>query len=213
MDNKECQDFLKGLIGKLRKLQSTIPSKDESLIASARLAVKEHIKPFDRFVDFLRKQQANYGCYTEYAFNAIDNVAGALRDFGRPYGGLIDSLSHKAFIEECERWIREIAKQRRPGDENDFWCNKDYSEVKWNEQAFTFNKSQAKCIAYLHENGSAFEASLGEHLESAADDFRLIQVFRNKKAGGYHPAWGTFVITKRKGVFTLNLDEEISIKK
>lgn len=85
-----------------------------------------------------------------------------------------------------------------------FRHNEDYTTVWHGGETYTFNKPQARCIKYLHKNISAFESSIGECLGSAADNFRLIQVFRNKKAGGYHPAWGKLVISEKKGVFTLN---------
>lgn len=84
----------------------------------------------------------------------------------------------------------------------------DFTSVIWFGRPFEFEKGQqAKSVGLLWaewEKGplTLSEKTIGEKIGSSNGQFRLAHVFRG------HPAWGTMIQRKRKGVYALQQLEE-----
>jgi hypothetical protein len=97
-------NYLQGLIEKLKTLQSAIAMGNREDINQARKNLEQHVGSFNQFVNFLRKQQSLHGCQNDCTYQAIDWCSDALRKHKRPYPGLWDGLATKEFIAELKRW-------------------------------------------------------------------------------------------------------------
>jgi len=92
----------------------------------------------------------------------------------------------------------------KPTDNN--WHNEDFTEVLWNGQKYTFNKTQALVVEYLWNNRRGSEKTIGEKLESDNQNYRLRHTFREKKKGKtkMHPAFDKMIVSDGKGIYALN---------
>jgi len=99
--------------------------------------------------------------------------------------------------------------------QGDNWHNEDFTEVRWNGKKYTFNKTQARVVEYLWANKRASEKSIGEHIETANDHYRLRHTFRQKngKKVTMHLAWGTMIVKNGKGIYALSEKKQKSPKK
>ena len=85
----------------------------------------------------------------------------------------------------------------------------DFTSVVWFGTPFKFAKGQqAESIKLLWEawevgEHSLSQATIGDRICSESDKFRLAHVFRDRKTGGYHPAWKTMIQPAGKGCFRL----------
>ncbi|MHB1157675.1 MAG: hypothetical protein ACYC26_12680 [Phycisphaerales bacterium] len=87
--------------------------------------------------------------------------------------------------------------------------SEDFTSVEWFGTRYDFAKgNQAESVRVLWtewEKGghSLSEKTIGEKIESSAEHFRLVHVFRSKD-NKMHSAWGTMIVSSGKGVFSLN---------
>jgi hypothetical protein len=85
----------------------------------------------------------------------------------------------------------------------------DYSTVNWYGTRYVFNRrQQAQVVALLWGSEELpFPAirvgTIRKHLGSAADVFRLGEIFRDSSKGTKHPAWGTMIQQIGKGLYQL----------
>lgn len=124
--------------------------------------------------------------------------------------GQIKQNKNNTILKKYTEAINSIsAKENTPGaekgDSRDNWCNETFTEVRIKGKDYSFNKTQALVVKYLWNNISASEKEIGEYIDSASDNYRLISTFRDHKNGGYHPAWGTIIVKSDsgKGIFEL----------
>ena len=80
----------------------------------------------------------------------------------------------------------------------------DFTSVIWYGKKYSFTKTQAECIKYLWEEWekgglSLSEKTIGELIDSASDNYRLMHTFNR----GKHPAWGSMITSVGKGIFAL----------
>src|SRR5262249_6804103 len=93
---------------------------------------------------------------------------------------------------------------------------RDYRSVWWFGTLYTFTANQAKVVAVLwdawrNRTPDVGEAYLLEELET--NHKRLRDVFRERGPDGkkvVHPAWGTMIVSHRKGTHRLNLPLDCS---
>jgi hypothetical protein len=139
-----------------------------------------------------------------------------LRTFARGLRRIIQELS-KQFA-PCLEPVNQavIAAKTKPTEGNGVETadthSEDFTSVRWNGKQYQFNKTQARCIELLWNNDSLSEKTIGEKIESAADNFRLMHVFRNRRGKGMNPAWGKMIVKYGKGIFGLNRPAQKSQK-
>jgi hypothetical protein len=126
----------------------------------------------------------------------------ALRNWRKESSSKISKLLKK-YILKITRSGKEKATQKIKGEN---WHNKDFTEVVWDGQKYTFNKTQSLVVSYLWDNQRASEKTIGEQLESQNENYRLRHTFREKKKGKIkiHLAWGKMIVPDGKGIYALN---------
>jgi hypothetical protein len=80
--------------------------------------------------------------------------------------------------------------------------SEDFSSVNWFGSQYTFNPTQARCVASLwrewDKGGLALnQRTIGEEVGSTSDSYRLVHTFRD------HPAWGVMIVQVGEGLFKL----------
>ena len=140
-----------------------------------------------------------------------DRLAPAVLRFSPRWGDLNENDAKEAVgevlwcIAELRRRLGQIVTSNSSGS---VAHSQDFASVNWFGKTYEFTKRQAACVRLLWaewERGrlGLAEETIGEEVDSAADRFRLMHVFRDKSRGA-HPAWETMIVRGGpRGVFRL----------
>lgn len=85
----------------------------------------------------------------------------------------------------------------------------DFTSVTWYGTAYRFSAGlQARVVellwgAWKSGTPTVSQSAIGERLDSEANRFRLSEVFRGRRDGQPHPAFGTMIQSSGKGVYQL----------
>ena len=202
--------WLESYLSKMKKGIDTLlglnirsPSAAEAL----RLLKRAHINGESVFTEY--KRQKDPVCFVEdlkmylSCYCDVDEIGKKFEELQVGMG--IEPVGRK------RKGSKGKGKERQSNEHSE-----DFTSVRWNKVNYLFNKTQALCIGLLwqeYEKGTKTprEKSIGEKIDSAADNFRLCHTFRNthrnpkgkKSKAKMHPAWGKMIIRCGKGLYGL----------
>ena len=114
----------------------------------------------------------------------------------------------KRHLIDLRHWVREQIAGTAPGDERnplpDVGHSKDFRSCRWYRQTYSFTANQAACVKVLWqhwEHGTPDVAARTVLDKTEISTERLDRVFRTN--GKINPAWGTMIVTTRKGTHRL----------
>ncbi len=99
---------------------------------------------------------------------------------------------------------------QRTGEKSCRIHSEDFASVKWDGEEYSFSPMQAECVRILWEAWQSGAPALGQAyiLEKVGSDSRRLRdLFK------VHPAWGTMIVTPRKGRFQLSAAGEDATNK
>jgi hypothetical protein len=105
--------------------------------------------------------------------------------------------------------LRQTAPEYKPSNKEPQagknWHNADYTTITVDNITYTLNKQQGRVFEYLHANKTAHLNTIQELLDSQAEKFRLLEVFRIK--GKIEPAYNLIEqVENKKGIYRLKFD-------